>query len=80
MPDAPIEFVVIKRPRTVQPGGELGDPVFLVALWYDPYNKGGQRDPLFTESVAEAFVFTERVAAEVAAVFIGGVVGEVSNA
>lgn len=45
---------------------------YLEAIRYDPYGRGDDRPATITTERSEAFVFQERAAAEMAAVWVGG--------
>lgn len=72
-----MSYVVIHHTRGVKDGGPKATKQYLVAINYNPYNK--PRDGLatvYTDNIYEAFRFTEKAAAEMAACFVDGHVEE----
>lgn len=75
------EYVVYAEVRTPASGGQETEMKYLVAINYDPYqrNASGDRRTHFSKEMAAAFFFKSEVAAEMAAVTVGGRVYPVHN-
>jgi len=75
-------YVVMFKRRYITKTDIETEDVYLVAIQYNPYNKSRSTDQRIEciEDPNDAFEFTEKAAAEFAAVYVGGFVETLTQA